>query len=62
MTRFRRVGISPAVDDGFINAVKSGHTRVVGEVERLSRDGALLVDGENLSVDACSVRPAIARA
>ncbi|MBV9808457.1 MAG: NAD(P)/FAD-dependent oxidoreductase [Solirubrobacterales bacterium] len=29
MTRFRRAGTNPAVDDGFISALKLGHARVV---------------------------------
>jgi putative flavoprotein involved in K+ transport len=52
MTRFRRAGVNPAVDDGFIAALKSGQARVVGEVERLIRDGAVLVGGKELPVDA----------
>jgi putative flavoprotein involved in K+ transport len=52
MTRFRRAGVNPAVDDGFINALKSDRARVVGEVKRLSRDGALVVGGDELKVDA----------
>jgi putative flavoprotein involved in K+ transport len=52
MTRFRRAGVNPAVDDGFIGVLKWGRARVVGEVERLSREGALLVGGDELKVDA----------
>lgn len=52
MTRFRRTGVNPAVDDGFIAALKSGQARVVGEVERLSGDGALLVGGTPVPADA----------
>jgi cation diffusion facilitator CzcD-associated flavoprotein CzcO len=52
MTGFRRAGVNPAVDDGFISALKSGRARVVGEVERLIREGALLVDGDELAVDS----------
>ena len=51
MTRFRRAGINPAVDDGFISAVKWGRARVVGEVERLDRGRAVLVGGHELPVD-----------
>jgi hypothetical protein len=32
MSRFRRAGVNPAVDDGFISALKSGRARVVGEI------------------------------
>jgi putative flavoprotein involved in K+ transport len=51
MTRFRRAGVNPAVDDGFIDALKSGRARVVGEVERLERALAVLLDGDELPVD-----------
>jgi cation diffusion facilitator CzcD-associated flavoprotein CzcO len=53
MTRFRRTGVNPAVDDGFISALKAGRARVVGEVERLVPEGASLVDGGDvLAVDS----------
>ena len=52
MARFRRAGISPAIDDGFINALKSGQARVVGEIVRLDHDGAILADGEHACADA----------
>ena len=52
MTRFRGAGVIPAVDDGFISALKAGRARVVEEVERLSRDRALLVGANELKVDA----------
>lgn len=52
MTRFRRAGVNPAVDDGFIDALRSGRARVVGEVDRLVRDGAVLVGGAELPVDS----------
>jgi cation diffusion facilitator CzcD-associated flavoprotein CzcO len=52
MTRFRRAGVNPAVDDGFISALRSGRARVVGEVERLIPQRASLVDGGKLAVDA----------
>ena len=52
MTRFRRSGTNPAVDDGFISALRSGRAGVVSEVERLSRDGAHLVGGDELKVDS----------
>jgi putative flavoprotein involved in K+ transport len=52
MTRFRRAGVNPAVDDGFIAALKSGHAHVVGEVKQLVRNGALLVEGQELPFDA----------
>ena len=52
MTRFRRAGVNPAVDDGFIAALMSGRARVVGEIERLVRDGAVLVGGAELPADS----------
>jgi cation diffusion facilitator CzcD-associated flavoprotein CzcO len=52
MTRFRRTGINPAVDDGFISAIKSGRARVVGEVDRLTTRGARLLGGQELTVDS----------
>jgi putative flavoprotein involved in K+ transport len=51
MTRFRRAGVNPAVDDGFVSALKSGRARVVGEVERLLPNGVVLVGGGELEVD-----------
>ena len=52
MTRFRRTGTNPAVDDGFISALKLGRARVVGEVERFSHSRALLAGGEELEIDS----------
>jgi cation diffusion facilitator CzcD-associated flavoprotein CzcO len=52
MTRFHRAGTNPAVDDGFVSALKSGRARVVGEIERLDHDGAILTSGEHLPADA----------
>ncbi|MGH2894965.1 MAG: flavin-containing monooxygenase [Solirubrobacteraceae bacterium] len=51
MTRFRRDGVNPAVDDGFISALKSGRARVVGEVERLLGDRAVLIAGGEVPAD-----------
>jgi len=51
-TRFRRTGVNPAVDDGFVTALKAGRASVVAEVERLERDAALLVTGERVDADA----------
>ena len=51
-TRFRRTGVNPAVDDGFVTALKAGRAAVVAEVERLEPDAALLVTGERVDVDA----------
>jgi putative flavoprotein involved in K+ transport len=51
-TRFRRTGVNPAVDDGFVNALKVGRAGVVAEVERLESEAALLVTGERVDADA----------
>jgi cation diffusion facilitator CzcD-associated flavoprotein CzcO len=51
-TRFRRTGVNPAVDDGFITALKAGRAAVVAEVERLEPGAALLVTGERVDADA----------
>jgi putative flavoprotein involved in K+ transport len=51
MTRFRAAGVNPAVDDGFVAALKSRRARVVAEIERLDRDGAILTSGEHLPAD-----------
>jgi hypothetical protein len=51
MTRFRHAAVNPAVDDGFATALKNGRARVVGEVKRLDRDGATLLDGGRVPVN-----------
>jgi cation diffusion facilitator CzcD-associated flavoprotein CzcO len=51
-TRFRRTGVNPAVDDGFVTALKAGRAAVVAEVERLEPEAALLVTGERVDADA----------
>ena len=43
--------MNPAVDDGFVAALKTGQVRVVGEVERLDRDGAILLGGQRLPAE-----------
>ncbi len=50
LTRFRN-GVNPAVDDGFVAALKTGRAQVVGEVARLTRDGPILATGELLPSD-----------
>ena len=49
---FNRRLVNPAIDDGFVAALKAGRTRVVGEVERLDRSDVVLVSGEQLRPDA----------
>jgi putative flavoprotein involved in K+ transport len=50
LTRFR-AGVNPAVDDGFVDALKSGRASVVGEVRALERGGAILATGEHRGAD-----------
>jgi len=48
----RLQGRSPAVDDGFVSAIKRGEARVVGPVERFDGDGVVLADGARLHPDS----------
>jgi cation diffusion facilitator CzcD-associated flavoprotein CzcO len=43
---------NPAVDNGFVAALKQGLAHVVGEVQRLEASEVVLVDGERLRPDA----------
>lgn len=51
MSRFRRTGINPAVDDGFIDALKARRTTIVGEIAQLDHTGAVLTAGEHAPAD-----------
>ena len=51
-SRFRGRLVGPAVDDGFVAALKAGRTRVVKPVERLAGAEVVLVDGERMRPDA----------
>ena len=51
-TRFRRELVGPAVDDGFIAALKDGRTRIVTPVDRLETRDVVLVDGTRMQPDA----------
>jgi putative flavoprotein involved in K+ transport len=51
-TKFRRQLVGPAVDDGFIVALKAGRTRIVPPVQRLEMRDVVLVDGTRLQPDA----------
>jgi putative flavoprotein involved in K+ transport len=51
-TKFRRQLVGPAVDDGFIGALKAGRTRIVASVERLETRDVVLVDGTRVQPDA----------
>lgn len=50
-TYLKRRG-SPAVDDGFIDSLKRGSARVVGEVDRLDGADVVLLNGMRLRPDA----------
>jgi cation diffusion facilitator CzcD-associated flavoprotein CzcO len=52
MTKFRKRLIGPAVDDGFVAALKAGRTRVVAPVARLEGEEVILVDETRLKPDA----------
>jgi putative flavoprotein involved in K+ transport len=43
---------NPAIDDGFVAALKQGQTRVVAEVQRFEGREVVLVDGSRLQPDA----------
>jgi cation diffusion facilitator CzcD-associated flavoprotein CzcO len=45
-------GRNPAVDDGFVDALKHGAARMVGPVHRLAGDAVLLLDGSRIRSDA----------
>ena len=47
--RERRVG--PAIDDGFVDAVKAGRIEIVAPVERFEGPDVLLTDGERIQPD-----------
>jgi putative flavoprotein involved in K+ transport len=49
---YRNHGRNPAIDDGFIAALKGGIARVVAEVQRLDGSDVVLVDGTRLRPDA----------
>jgi hypothetical protein len=51
-TNFYRRLRSPAIDDGFIVALKQGRTEVVAEVARLDGPEVVLADGRRLRPDA----------
>jgi len=51
-TNFHRRLRSPAIDDGFIAALKQGRAQVVAEVARLDGQEVVLADGSRLRPDA----------
>lgn len=54
---FHRRLRNPAIDDGFIDALKKGRTQIVAEVERLEGSEVVLVDGSRLRPNWSSARP-----
>ena len=50
-TRLLESGISPAIDDGFVAALKAGKITVVPAIERFDVAGLRLVDGQFLEPD-----------
>jgi putative flavoprotein involved in K+ transport len=52
LTKFRTRLVGPAVDDGFIAALKERRTRIVAPVERLEGAEAVLAGGERIRPDA----------
>jgi putative flavoprotein involved in K+ transport len=51
-TKFRRSLVGAAVDDGFVEALKTGRARVLAQLERLEGSEAVLVDGTRVRPDA----------
>jgi putative flavoprotein involved in K+ transport len=49
---FDRRLVNPAIDSGFVAALKDGRTRVVGEVQRLDGSDVVIVDGKRIRLDA----------
>ncbi len=50
-TRLRKGGITPAVDDGFIAALKAGRVHVHPAVERFDRADVITADGRRVEAD-----------
>jgi putative flavoprotein involved in K+ transport len=50
-TKFRTALVSPAIDDGFVDALKAGKTKIVAPVERFEESDVVLTDGTRLSPD-----------
>jgi len=51
-TNFQRHLRNPAIDDGFVDALKQGRTRIVAEVQRLEGSEVVLTDGTHLKPDS----------
>ncbi|MEE4238873.1 MAG: NAD(P)/FAD-dependent oxidoreductase [Anderseniella sp.] len=50
-SRLAREGVAPAIDNGFIRALKAGRVKVAGGVSRFDEDGVSLADGQRLNPD-----------
>lgn len=52
ITKFRTQLVGPAVDDGFVHALKAGRTRIAAAAARFDGEDVVLADGERLRPDA----------
>jgi Pyridine nucleotide-disulphide oxidoreductase len=50
-SRLIHEGVSPAIDRGFVAALKRGDARIVGQMSHLTEDAVVLADGERLRPD-----------
>jgi cation diffusion facilitator CzcD-associated flavoprotein CzcO len=50
-TRMATTGTAPAIDDGFIAALKAGKVEIVPEIEAFEPEGVRLTDGRRLTPD-----------
>ena len=50
-TRLKQTGISPAIDKGFIAALKAGNTKVVPEVRAFETGSVILSNGQRIEPD-----------
>ncbi|MCG8690621.1 MAG: NAD(P)/FAD-dependent oxidoreductase [Minwuiales bacterium] len=50
-TRFAETGTAPAIDNGFVAALKAGRVTVVPEIDRFEPDGIRLTDGQRIEPD-----------
>jgi cation diffusion facilitator CzcD-associated flavoprotein CzcO len=50
-SRLAKEGVSPAIDNGFIAALKAGRATIVDEIDRFDETGVVLKDGTRLEPD-----------
>ena len=50
-SRLKEAGVAPGFDHGFVKALKNHQIKVVPEVRRLTKEGALFIDGSRRSFD-----------